>query len=312
MLRDLRRADGPTLMDVMERGFPEESALLGNRREEFEKTFRRIFRWDSRLFLFLLEVFGHPIVRALVVEADGRLVATTFVTFPAGAAYVSNVVVDTGYRRRGYARQMLAEALASARRAKREYIALDVLESNTGARALYDSLGYRPLHSRVHLLHDATRQFTPAPGPNPSIRPMQRSDVPTLVETLRRQTPPEVEKVLPTRRERFVMSRIARRMLASEQAAWVVDRGHGPEGHIAAAVSKASEAGHLTAPVLAESLDDRLAVDLVATATAWCAARGVPRILTMVSDHNPRGRSALETVGFHDARPLWTLYRTVG
>ncbi|HYB63435.1 MAG TPA: GNAT family N-acetyltransferase [Thermoplasmata archaeon] len=311
MLRDLRRADGPAYLEMLERGFPEESVLLGNRREEFEKIFRRVFRWDTRILLFILGAFGRPMVRALVVEADGRAVATTLVTFPTGAAYVSNVVVDPAYRRRGYARQMLAEALTTARRAKRKYVVLDVLESNTGARALYDSLGYLPLQSRAHLLHNATGRFAQATEPNPSIRPMRRSDASALVEISRRQTPPEVEKVIPTRKHHFVMSGIISHMLGSEDAAWVLDRGHGPEAHVAAAVSRASEAGHLTAPTLSESVDDRLAVDLVATAVAWCAARGVPRILTMVSDHNPRGRAALEAVGFHDARPLWTLYRNV-
>jgi ribosomal protein S18 acetylase RimI-like enzyme len=311
MLRDLRRSDGPTFLDVTQRGFPEESALLGDRREEFEKVFRRIFRWDSQLVLFILQRFGRPIVRALVVEADGRVVATTLVTFPVGAAYVSSVVVDGPYRRRGYARQMLNEALATARRAKREFIVLDVLESNTGARALYDSLGYRPLQSRFHLLQDATGRFSTATAPNPSIRPMRRSDARPLAEIQRRQTPPEVEKVLPTRSNQFRLSGFERRVFASEHAAWVLDRGQGPEGHVAAVVSRVSEAAHLTAPTLSESVDDRQAVELVTTAGAWCAARGAPRILTMVADHNRRGRAALETVGFRDARTLWTLYRTV-
>ena len=56
MLRDLTRADGPEFLAVMERGFPEESSLLGNRPEEFQKIFRRIFRWDTRLILGILHL----------------------------------------------------------------------------------------------------------------------------------------------------------------------------------------------------------------------------------------------------------------
>ena len=311
MLRDLRRADGPGFLDVMNRGFPEESLLMGGRPEEFEKIFRRIFRWDTRFLLGLLKLFGRPIVRALVVEQDGRIVAETLVTFPAGAAYVSNVVVDEAYRRRGYARQMLEEARRTARRAKREYLALDVLESNTGARALYDSLGYRPLLKRVRLLHEAAGQFGTAARANGSLRAFRRSDVEPLVTILKGQTPPEVERVLPTRKDRFVESGMVNRMMESEDAAWVVDRGHGPEAHIAASVSRAMEAAYVSAPTLADSVDDRLAVDLVTTAGVWCAARRAPRILTMVADNNPRGRAALEAVGFQRALPLWTLYRPV-
>jgi len=311
MLRDVRREDGPGYIDLMNRGFPEESLLMGGRPEEFEKVFRRIFRWDTRFLLGLFKLFGRPIVRALAVEQDGRIVAETLVTFPAGAAYVSNVVVDEAYRRRGYARQMLEEARVTARRAKRNYIALDVLESNTGARALYDSLGYRPLMQRARLLHDAASQFGTASPANGSFRAFRRSDVAPLVEILKGQTPPEVERVLPTRKDRFVESGMVTRMMGSEEASWVIDRGHGPEAHIGASVSRAMEAAYVSAPTLADSVDDRLAVDLVTTAGAWCAAHHAARVLTMVSDNNPRGRAALEAVGFHRALPLWTLYRPV-
>jgi len=311
ILRDLRQADGAEFFSLMERGFPAESALLGNRPEEFQKIFRRLFRWDTRFLLGLLRLFGRPIVRALVVEEAGKVVATTLVTFPRGSAYVSNVVVDPDYRRRGYAKAMLEEARATARRTKRPYIALDVLETNTGARALYESLGYRPLHARAQLVQDDPQRFLTTTPRSAPVRPIRRSDVPTLVEVLRRQTPTEVEKVLPTGPDRFLANGMANRMLASEEASWVLDRGSGPEAHVAATVSDAMEAAHLTAPTLSESVDDRMAVELVSTAGAWCAARKSPRILTMVAADNPRARAALEAVGFHDAHSLWTLYRPV-
>jgi len=312
MLRDLRREDGRSFFELMNAGFPEESAVLGGRPEEFEKIFRRIFRWDTRLILGILSLFGRPIVRALVVEADGRVVATTLVTFPQGAAYVSNVVVDAAYRRRGFARTMLGEALRSARAARRKFIALDVLDTNTGARALYDSLGYRPLRQRSELLHDAVEQFASVPAGPPAIRPMQRADVPRLVELVRRETPSEVEAVLPTGPGRFVASGMENRLLDSEQAAWVVDRGQGPEAHVAAVVSRAMEAGHVSSPTIGASVDDALAAQLVRTAGAWCAARHVPRIISMVAEDDRRARAALEAVGFRHARALWTLYRPVG
>jgi len=311
MLRDLRREDGRSFLDLMTAGFPEESAVLGNRPEEFEKIFRRVFRWDTRLILAVLKLLGRPIVRALVVEADRRVVATSLVTFPAGAAYVSNVVVDAAYRRRGYAKIMLAEAQRSARAARRRFIVLDVLDSNSGARALYDALGYRPLRQRAELLHDAVGQFAVAPTGSPGIRSMQRADVPALVELVRRASPPEVEAVLPSGRGRFEVSGIENRLLDSDQAAWVIDRGHGPEAHIAAVVSQAMEAAHVTSPTIGPSVADGLATELVRTAGAWCAARHVPRIISMVAEDDRRARAALEAVGFRHARALWTLYRTV-
>ena len=311
MLRELRRDDGPEFFSLMERGFPEENALLGGRPERFERVFRRVFRWDRRILMGLLSLFGRPIVRALVVEADGRVVATTLVTFPARSAYVSNVVVDANYRRRGYAREMLEEARRSARRARRQYLVLDVLETNVGARALYDSLGYRPLRSRSQLVRELPNGFATDPPRELAIREMLRSDASALVEIGRRQTPPEVEEVIPIGEGHFLTSTFVAHLLASEDAAWVVDRGNGPEGFVAANVSEVSAAAHLTAPTLAASVDEPLARALVATAEAWCSARKVPRILSMVANDNLRGRAVLEAMGFRHARALWTLYRTV-
>jgi hypothetical protein len=128
---------------------------------------------------------------------------------------------------------------------------------------------------------------------------------------VRGQTPQAVEEVLPTTKRDFIGFGLANRLMASEEAAWVVDRGHGPEAHVAASVSRAFEAAHMSAPVVSDSVDADLAGALVRTASAWCAARQAPRILSIVADDSPRGRAALEAAGFRHAFALWTLYRNV-
>ena len=311
MIRDIQRADAPLLFDLMQKEFPEESALLGNRPEGFERVVRRVFRWDTRLILGLLRLLGRPIFRMLAVEADGKLVGSTLVTFPRVSAWVSNVVVAPAYRRRGYARRMVEEARGTARRVGRQYVALDVLDSNTPARTLYESMGYRRLQAKGHfLLEPATAAGTAASG-NPAIRPFRRPDARPLASIVGRQTPSGVKAVIPTGEAAFVASRLATRMLDSEGMAWVIDRGNGAEGYVAATVSKVASAAHVTAPVLSESLDPALGASLTRTACAWSATRGAPRILCLVSEHNTWGRAALESVGFRLAFSSQTLYRSV-
>jgi ribosomal protein S18 acetylase RimI-like enzyme len=311
MIRDVRRVDTPAFFELMTREFPEESRLLGGRLEEFEKIVRRVLRWDTRLLLGLLRLFGRPIFRVLVLETDGRLVGMTMVSFPRASAYLSSVVVDPAYRRRGFARKMIEEARRTARRGRRKFLVLDVLDTNTGARALYESIGYRPLRARGYFVCEPTARFS-APLPAVSgIRPFRRSDAAALVRIVRGQVPPSVEEVLPTTKREFIGFGLANRLMASEENAWVVDRGRGPEAHVTASVSRAFEAAHLSAPVVSDSVDADLAGALVRTAGAWCAARQAPRILSMVADDNPRGRAALEAAGFEHAFALWTLYRTV-
>lgn len=312
MIRDLRRSDVPRLLELLEQNFPEESALLGNRPEAFEEVARRVFRWDTRLLLGFLRLTGRPIFRYLVVEEEGTVVATTLVTFPARAAYVSNVIVDPAHRRRGFAKRMLERASDLGRRARRGYLALDVLDSNTPARTLYESLGYRPLRAASDVVREGLAEFTTARSPaDAGIRPFASSDAAAIVAIARRQAPVEVERVLPIGRGAFVGSALTSRMLASEDAAWVVDRGAGAEGYVSASVSRTTLAAHLSAPVLSERLDPALGITLTRTALGWCAAREVPRVLCRVAEYNTRGRAPLDALGFRFARSGRTLYRSI-
>lgn len=311
MIRDVRRSDTARLFELMQREFPEESALLGGRPEAFERVVRRLFRWDSRLVLGIFRLVGRPLFRFLVLDLDGQIAGTTMISFPRVSAYVSNVVVDPSQRRKGYAKQMLEEARHTAKRAGRQYVALDVLDTNTGARTLYESIGYRPLRARNQFVSEPVAQFGTAMPIHPAIRPFRRSDADELAEVVRRQTPPAVEEVVPTTPRAFIGSGLQNRMLASEEAAWVIDRGHGPEAHLGATVSEVFDAAHMTSPVVSESVSSDLAETLVRTAGAWCAARKALRILSMVADDNTRGRAALEATGFRHAFALWTLYRPV-
>jgi ribosomal protein S18 acetylase RimI-like enzyme len=313
MIRDLRRADAPRVYQLLEQNFPEESALLGNRPEGIERIVRRVLRWDSRLVLGLLRLVGRPLFRMIVVEVDRELVASALITFPPRAAYVSNVVVDPAHRRRGYAKRMLEVARESGRRAGRKYLALDVLDANTPARLLYESLGFRPLRATADLVCEGPADLRTAADPHHRaiIRPFARADVRPLVAIARRQAPTLVEAVLPIGEGAFLGSAMTARMLDSTDAAWVVDRGAGPEGYVAASVSRVSAAGHMAAPVLSETLDGSVGVALARTALDWCGAHRVPRVMSRIAEYNTWGRAALEGVGFRNAFSARTLYRPV-
>lgn len=310
-VRDLRAVDTPSLLDFLKNEFPEEEALLGTRPDGFVKIARRVFRWDTRLLLGLLRLIGRPIFRFFVVEEGDRIVATTLLTFSQRSGYVSMVVVDPAHRRRGWARTLLERARATTRARGKPFIALDVLAANTPARTLYESLGYRPLRAASYLVHEQPASLLPGPTAVPGLRPFRRSDARPLAEIARRENPPEVEAVLPTTSRNLAGSAWVGAILGSELAAWVLDDGRGPVAWAAASVSAATEAAHLAAPVVAATVAPERARALVATAGAWCAVRRPPRVLTMLPAENLRGRAALEGAGFHDAIPLWTLYRPV-
>jgi len=307
-VRELQRGDAPQVLRFLKTEFPAEEAILGTRPEGLEAIFRRVFRWDARLLIGSLRLFGRSPFHFFVVEEDGRIVATTILSFSGPTGYLSMVVVDPAYRRRGYAQTLLERARTTALRARRRYMALDVLVHNTPARTLYERVGYRPLRKTGFFAHDDASAFAGADPPVP-IRPFRPSDAAAIVAVARAANPPEIEEVLPTEAATIRGSRLANRVLISETAAWVIDRGRGPEGWIRGVVSEATEAGHLASPVIGPSVEPELALALVRTAGAWCAGKGIRRLATEVPEANARGRAALEEGGFHEAFQTATLYR---
>ncbi|HYA57165.1 MAG TPA: GNAT family N-acetyltransferase [Thermoplasmata archaeon] len=311
MLRDLRRGDTERVFTFLTREFPEEEALLGTRPEGFERIVSRAFRWDTRLLLALARLLGRSPFRFLVFEADGQIVGTTMVSFTPRAGYLAMVVVDPAYRGRGLARRLLEEARAITARRGRPYVVLDVLDSNSRAVHLYDSAGYRRLRGTGLYVHDRPVSLLPFVPP-PQVRPFAAADAGVLLGVSQRTVPAAVQEVLPASPSSFRPSPRLNHAMATEVAAWVIDRGHGAEGYVSGAITAATEAGHLSEPLLSDTVPPDLGAALTRTAAAWCAGRKAPRLVSVAANEPPQARAALEAAGFHHAISVSTLYRPVG
>jgi ribosomal protein S18 acetylase RimI-like enzyme len=310
VIRELRRADVPALFPLLQIGFPEEESLIGSTPEGFARVARRIYRWDAQFLLGLLRLVGRPIFRFFVAEEDSHVVGTTILTYPERAGYVSTVMVDPAYRRRGLAQALLERAREATARTGRKYIVLNVLRANAPAIALYERIGYRRLgDGGTFLVRESTGPVPPAPSP--SVRGFQPHDAHGLVEITRRATPPEVLEVLPPSAGAIRGSDFVDRILVSSTQAWVVDRGRGPEAHVSASMGGLSPVGHLSDPIVGEEARPEDVAALLRTAIAWCTARGAPRIIGRVAASNPRARAAVDAEGFREAHGDWTLFRPV-
>ena len=69
--------------------------------------------------------------------------------------HILNLAVHAGHRRRGIARQLLAEGLAQARTFGAELAWLEVRPSNLAALALYESFGFREVGRRRRYYEDS-------------------------------------------------------------------------------------------------------------------------------------------------------------
>ena len=309
LIRDLRAADIPQLFPLLDRHFPEEQRLLGWRPTVFNDTLRDLYRWHIQLVVRLAAAFGRPIYRCFVVETEGHLAATALLTYAPRAGYVSTVMVDDPYRRRGYARQLLEAAATESRRRRRRFLVLDVLESNAPARRLYESAGFRRLRRQeFRSLEYATSDLGAAPAPD-AVRAPQRADRASIVRLADEAVPADVAAVLPMDTAQLFVRRAVVAGLRSEAELWVAPRTPPALGFVRATTSQVMESANLTCPILSPALDDRIADQLVAAAVAWTQGRGARRMLCEVPDTNERARALLARAGFTVPFATLTLVR---
>lgn len=309
MLREFRRPDAPGYLRLLVEEFPEESRLLLWRTEGLRAVVDRAFRWDARALQKLLAALGRPVVRFFVIDVDGRVAGAALLTFGALAGEVGSVVVAPEFRRRGFARRLLAACEAGARAAKRRFTVLDVLEANAPARALYDAAGYRPLRRLVVLARDL--EGAPPPGPGgplpPGVRAFRRRDAAALAEAARAALSPEVAAVLPAARADFAVSKVVLRVLRSRSAAWVVDAGSGAAGFLRATVGPSTASGHLTAPLFARGVAVEPARALVRTGVDFLRRHGARRAVTEIPLDRSSALDVVREEGFHEAYRVETL-----
>ena len=94
--------------------------------------------WSEQALGHLLENgnFG------IVAEENGKICAYVGLVSALDEGEITNVATHPDFRRRGYARAVLLALIDEAKRRGLCRVSLEVRESNTGARALYESLGF--------------------------------------------------------------------------------------------------------------------------------------------------------------------------
>lgn len=167
--RHLRADEGEPLAELLERAYstnPIDRALFRQFRDLRQEA-------RSEVKLLLGGELGPWIdVASFTVERPGGLGAATVVNDLRGTI-ITEVVVDPEYRRRGYARALLAETLSALRAAGRSDVRLVATKSNTSAMELYRSMGFEPvggvegstwLHRARLQLDEPSRGEAPATG----------------------------------------------------------------------------------------------------------------------------------------------------
>jgi ribosomal-protein-alanine N-acetyltransferase len=108
--------------------------------------------WSRGAFLYEME--QNQVARCYVLRDEGRLVGYICLWEVADELHVTNIAVHPGERRRGLGRALLGQTLEDARGRSLRLVVLEVRPSNTEARALYESFGFRVVGRRRGYYYD--------------------------------------------------------------------------------------------------------------------------------------------------------------
>ena len=123
-IRPMQVADLPTIMEIEIKSYP--------------------FPWSLGNFRDCLGA-GY---RCRVLEIDGVIEGYTLVSIGAGEAHVLNLCIHPTLRGKGYGRLLLQEQLDALSKFDVDMVLLEVRPSNSGAIALYDSMGFNEIGRR--------------------------------------------------------------------------------------------------------------------------------------------------------------------
>ena len=108
--------------------------------------------WSRGAFLY--EMQQNRVARCVVTREDGRVVGYLCLWEIADEVHITNIAVHPDARRRGIARRLLAGALEDVRRRRLRLVVLEVRPSNTEARTLYETFGFRVIGRRQGYYYD--------------------------------------------------------------------------------------------------------------------------------------------------------------
>jgi ribosomal-protein-alanine N-acetyltransferase len=110
-----------------------------------ERECPTVAHWTEQEYRNLFVVHAEPPYRlALVAEGDGHSIILGFLVarnLPPEWE-LENIVVAPSARRRGIGKQLIGALLAEARQTNGRAVFLEVRESNSAARRLYENLGF--------------------------------------------------------------------------------------------------------------------------------------------------------------------------
>ena len=108
--------------------------------------------WSRGAFLY--EMQQNRVARCWVMHEDGRVLGYLCLWEITDELHITNIAVHPTCRRQGIGRTLLQGVLDDARQRKLRLVVLEVRPSNTEARTLYETFGFRVIGRRQGYYYD--------------------------------------------------------------------------------------------------------------------------------------------------------------
>lgn len=264
-----------------------------------------LLRVFSRAMPSLLDVFG-----GYVWEVEGRVVGNITLTRADGTNaqwIISNVGVLPDFRRQGIARTMMQTVLEQLRHRGASRALLHVHHENQGAKALYESLGFRYLETITEMVSDTIRPTSLPVPPDVIVRAPDAKRWYEAYEVARAALPRAIQEMRPLRaqgfqiRERSALERLRDALLGPPRERWWAEVG----GQVAGLLTidrQMSRQGDQVELMVHPKREGTVEGALVNHLSARLSGHRESR--TAVAAHLTEARAALRVAGFYELRTL--------
>jgi ribosomal protein S18 acetylase RimI-like enzyme len=302
LIRDLRKSDLNDILRLFPTCFTKELEIQGFDPDHLTDMVNRVLGRTGTLILGLLRLCGKEPVKLLVAEANGKIVGTTIINNRANSGYISSVMVDPDYRRRGIATKLMTTALNYIRKRKKMRAVLHVDSTNAPAKSVYIKLGFKTFEEEAYFLRETNAAHAHENIPRVKIREFQKNDLNQVYNLIKVSEDPNSLRIFDFTKQNLKTPFLQRIFSFSTQKKLVALLGNRIIGYVEAGYTTPKEVGRISS-ISVNSKDRSPGIEklLIEAASSKIAEGGIERIRLTATTAKQELIETVKTLGFTEA-----------
>jgi len=301
LIRDLRKSDLGDLLGLLQTCFTKELEISGFDPDHVAEMVNRAFGRTATLILALLRLLGREPGKFFGAEADGKIVGTTFVNNHGKSGYISTVMVNPDYRRKGVATVLMTTALNYVRRTKKVRAVLHVDSMNESAKNLYVKLGFKTFEHAAFFVKETNPTHAHENAAGVKVRELQKGDLDEVYNLIETSEDPDSLRIFDFKKKDLKTPFLQRIFRFATEKKLVAVLGTRIVGYADASYTTPKEAGRIGS-IHVNSEDKSLGIEklLIEAANNEIAGGGVGRIRLAAPTANQELIETVKNLGFKE------------